>query len=139
VRTGRRWYFVAMDVACGEWRTFRADRVVQAQPTGHLVELPDPPDPALLVSRSIASIVYPHYVTIRLPLPMEEAVHLVPPTIGTHIPDGPDATVIEIGGNTPDQLAAYLLGLGTTLRVLSPDDVREALRHRAQELVEHNQ
>ena len=45
VRTGRRWYFVARDVACGEWRTFRADRVVQAQPTGHLVDLPDLPGP----------------------------------------------------------------------------------------------
>jgi predicted DNA-binding transcriptional regulator YafY len=138
VRTGRRWYFVAMDVASGEWRTFRADRVVQAQPTGRLVEIPDPPDPALLVSRSIASVVYPLYVRIRLPLPMEKAIHLVPPTIGTHTHDGPDATVIDIGGNTPEQLAVYLLGLGTPLRVLSPDDVREALQHRARELFEHN-
>lgn len=87
---------------------------------------------------------YPLYVTVRLSLPifslpMEEAVRLVPPTIGTHTQDGPDATVVEIGGHPPDQLAVYLLGLGTALRVLSPDDVREALRRRAQELFEHNE
>ncbi len=30
VHTGLRWYFVARDVARGQWRTFRADRVVRA-------------------------------------------------------------------------------------------------------------
>lgn len=51
VHTGRRWYFVARDVARGEWRTFRADRVERVQPTGRAVEFTEPlPDPALLVS-----------------------------------------------------------------------------------------
>lgn len=138
VHTGHRWYFVARDVARNQWRTFRADRVVRVQPTGHTVELVDPPDPALLVSRSIAGVVYPLYATVRLPHPMDQALRLVPPTIGTHHPDGPDATTVEIGGNDADQLATYLLGLGTTLRVLSPDRVREALLRRTRELFEDN-
>ncbi|MFD4903641.1 helix-turn-helix transcriptional regulator [Kitasatospora purpeofusca] len=138
VHTGLRWYFVARDVARGQWRTFRADRVVQVQSTGYTVELVDPPDPALLVSRGIAGVVYPLYVTVRLPHPMDQALRVVPPTIGTHHPDGPDATIVEIGGNDADQLANYLLGLGTTLRVLSPDHVREALLRRTQELFEDN-
>ncbi|MFC5667006.1 helix-turn-helix transcriptional regulator [Kitasatospora misakiensis] len=138
VHTGRHWYFVARDVARGEWRTFRADRVTQAQPTGQEVELVDPPDPALLVSRGIASGVYPRYVTVRLPLPMDRALRLVPPTVGTHHPDGPDATIIEIGGPDADGLAKYLLSLGTPLRVLSPDDVRQALLRRTRELFEDN-
>ncbi len=138
VHTGRRWYFVARDVARDQWRTFRADRVVQVQPTGHVVELVDPPDPALLVSRSIAGVVYPFYVTVRLAHPMDQALRLVPPTIGTHYPDGPDATVVEIGGNDVDQLVTYLLSLGTTLRVLSPDRVREALLRRTRDLFEDN-
>ncbi|MFI8192632.1 helix-turn-helix transcriptional regulator [Streptomyces sp. NPDC085946] len=138
VHTGRRWYFVAHDIARGQWRTFRADRVAQVQPTGHTVELVDPPDPALLVSRSIASVVYPLYVTVRLPHPMDQALRLVPPTIGTHRPDGPDTTIVDIGGNDADQLATYLLSLGTTLRVLSPDPVREALLRRTRTLFEDN-
>ncbi|MFE2280613.1 WYL domain-containing protein [Streptomyces sp. NPDC059454] len=138
VHTGRRWYFVAQDIAREQWRTFRADRVVQVQPTGRTVELVDPPDPALLVSRSIAGVVYPLYVTVRLAHSMDQALRLVPPTIGTHRPDGPDTTIVEIGGNEADQLVTYLLGLGTGLRVLSPDAVREALLRRTRNLFEDN-
>jgi predicted DNA-binding transcriptional regulator YafY len=58
--------------------------------------------------------------------------------MGTHTADGPGTTVVEIGGNTADRLAAYLLSLGTPLTVLSPDEVREALVHRSQALLEAN-
>ncbi|MCX5367080.1 WYL domain-containing protein [Streptomyces sp. NBC_00124] len=138
VHTGRRWYFVARDVTRNEWRTFRADRVGQIQPTGRPVELIDPPDPAVLVSHSIATGAYPLYVTIRLPLPMDQALRLIPQTVGTHRPEGPDATIVDIGGPDPDGLAKYLLSLATPLRVLSPNDVREALLRRTRELIEDN-
>ncbi|MEU0988407.1 YafY family protein [Streptomyces sp. NPDC005953] len=138
VHTGRRWYFVARDVARDQWRTFRADRVVGVQSTGRAVEFVDPPDPALLVSRGIASVVYPLYVTVRLPHPMDRALQVVPPTIGTHRADGPDATIVDIGGNDTEQLVVYLLGLGTPLRVLSPDHVREALVRRTRDLLADN-
>ncbi|MDX2675921.1 helix-turn-helix transcriptional regulator [Streptomyces sp. NY05-11A] len=138
VHTGRRWYFVARDVTRDEWRTFRADRVGRIQPTGRPVELLDPPDPALLVSRSIATGAYPLYVTIRLPLPVEQALRLIPPTVGTHRPEGPEATIVDIGGPDADGLAKYLLSLATPLRVLSPDDVREALLRRTRKLFEDN-
>lgn len=138
VHTGRRWYFVARDVRRNEWRTFRADRVGQIQPAGRPVEFIDPPDPALLVSRSIATGTYPLYVTIRLPLPLDQSLRLIPPTVGTHRPEGPDATIVNIGGPDADGLAEYLLSLATPLRVLSPDDVREALLCRTRELFEDN-
>ncbi|GGL61093.1 DeoR family transcriptional regulator [Streptomyces fumigatiscleroticus] len=138
VHTGRRWYFVARDVSRDEWRTFRADRVVRLRPTGQRVELGDPPDPAHLVSRSTAAGTYPLYATVRLPLPLEGALRLVPPTVGTHRPEGPDATVVEIGGPDAEGLAGYLIGLATPLRVLSPDAVREALLRRTRELYEDN-
>ncbi|GGW77719.1 DeoR family transcriptional regulator [Streptomyces lucensis JCM 4490] len=135
VHTGRRWYLVALDVARGQWRTFRADRVDRLQPTGHPAEITDPPDPALLVSRNIANGPYPLYATVRLPLPADEALRLVPATVGTHRPDGPDATLVDIGGPDPDGLARYLLGLATPLRVLAPDSVRRALLRRTRELL----
>ncbi|MFE6286086.1 helix-turn-helix transcriptional regulator [Streptomyces sp. NPDC057877] len=139
VHTGRRWYFVARDVTRDEWRTFRADRVGRIQPTGLPVKLIDPPDPALLVSHSIATGAYPLYVTIRLPLTMEQALRLIPPTVGAHRPEeGGDATIVDIGGPDADGLAKYLLSLATPLRVLSPDAVREALLRRTRELFEDN-
>ncbi|MEU0251053.1 YafY family protein [Streptomyces sp. NPDC006184] len=135
VHTGRRWYFVARDVARG-WRTFRADRVERLTPTGRPVEITDPPDPAQLVSHNTANGPYPLSATVRLPLPMERALRVVPATVGTHRPDGPDATLVDIGGPDADGLARYLLGLATPLRVLAPDEVREALVRRARELLD---
>lgn len=140
VHNGRRWYFVALDVTRGEWRTFRADRVTQVTPTGQPVAaLPDPPDPALLVSRNTAGGLYPLYASVHLPLPLDQALRLVPTTVGTHRPDGPDATIVQVGGPDADGLAKYLLSLATPLRVLAPDEVRQALLHLLRSLHEHNE
>ncbi|MFK4544859.1 putative DNA-binding transcriptional regulator YafY [Streptomyces tendae] len=122
VHTGRRWYFVALDVERGEWRTFRADRIERLRPTGRAVEFTDPPpDPALLVSRASATGPYALLATVRLPVPMEQALRLIPATVGLHRADGPDVTVVEVGGSNAEGLARYLVGLGTPLRVLAPD------------------
>ena len=99
------------------------------------MEITDPPDPAQLVSRNTANGPYPLSATIRLPLPLDRALRIVPPTVGTHRAEGPDATVIDIGGPDPDGLARYLLGLATPLRVLGPDSVRQALVRRTRELL----
>ncbi|MEU9479256.1 YafY family protein [Streptomyces sp. NPDC048191] len=138
VHAARRWYVVARDVARDQWRTFRADRIDRFQPTGQPADLTDPPDPAHLVSRNIANGPYPLSATIRLPFPLKEALRLIPPTVGTHRPDGPDATLVDIGGPDPDGLARYLLGLATPLRVLEPESVRQALARRAREVADAN-
>ncbi len=140
MHTGRRWYFVARDVERDEWRTFRADRVERVQPTGRAVEFTGPlPDPALLVSRATATGPYAVLATVRLPVPGEQALRLIPATVGLHRADGPDATVVEVGGSSAEMLAAYLLGLGTPLRVLAPDSVREALLRLTREVLAANE
>ncbi|MFY4719412.1 aminotransferase class I/II-fold pyridoxal phosphate-dependent enzyme [Streptomyces sp. LaBMicrA B280] len=107
-------------------------------PTGRPADLGDPPDAAHLVSRNIANGPYPLSATVRLPVPLDQALRLVPATIGTHRPDGPDATLVDIGGADADGLARCLLGLGTPLRVLAPDEVRAALVRRAREVARQN-
>ncbi|BCY08883.1 YafY family protein [Actinoplanes sp. L3-i22] len=134
VQTGRRWYFVARDIAKGQWRTFRADRVAAIEATGRPVQLGDPPDAAELVRLALPAGVYPVYCTVRLALPLDEARKLIPTSMGVHEPDG-TATVVEIGGYDADELARYLLGLATPLRVLTPGSVREALRRRATDIL----
>ncbi|GAA2577112.1 YafY family protein [Winogradskya consettensis] len=135
VQTGRRWYFVARDVAKGEWRTFRADRVATIEPTGRPAELGAPPDPAELVRLALPAGVYPVYCTVRIAMPFDEARKLIPTTMGVHKPDGAAVTIVEIGGYDADELARYLLGLATPLRVLTPESVREAMRRRATEVL----
>lgn len=119
-------------------RTFRADRVERLQPTGHQVEFVDPPDPAGLVSRSVAAGPYPARATVRLPLPVHEALRLIPSSVGSHSPEGPDVTIVDVGGPDAEALARYLLGLATPLQVLSPDAVRQALLRRTGELLREN-
>ncbi|MYQ82402.1 MULTISPECIES: helix-turn-helix transcriptional regulator [unclassified Streptomyces] len=131
VRTGHRWYLVALDVARGQWHTFRADRVTDAQPTGQSADLVDPPDAVLLVSHMLTSG-YPLYATVRVPVPLNQALLLIPRNLGTH------ATLVTVGGSTPDELATYLLGLATPLHVLTPVSVRTALHTRIQTLLNAN-
>ncbi|ARZ72019.1 transcriptional regulator [Streptomyces albireticuli] len=138
VHTGRRWYFVARDVTRGQSRAFRADRADRLQLIGQPVDLSDPPDPALLVSRSVATGPYQVCATIRLPVPMDRALRLIPSTIGSHRAEGPGVTIVDVGGPDADGLARYLLGLATPLRVLSPESVRQALLRRTRELFEEN-
>ncbi|MEU8886638.1 hypothetical protein [Streptomyces sp. NPDC048442] len=61
------------------------------QPTGHPAELIDPPDPALFVSRSVATGPYALSATIRLPMPMDRALRLIPSTVGSHRPESPES------------------------------------------------
>jgi predicted DNA-binding transcriptional regulator YafY len=124
-------------VTKGEWRTFRADRVAQVTPTGQAVEIADPPDPALLVAQGLTQGVYAHYMTIRLPLPMDRALQLVPPRSAPITRTARSHHRQDRGPNA-DSLAQYLPGLGVPLQVLSPDDVRQALLRRTRELFESN-
>ncbi|MFG2534612.1 helix-turn-helix transcriptional regulator [Streptomyces sp. NPDC048511] len=139
VYTGAHWYFVARDVGRSAWRTFRADRVVEVESTGEVVEVLDAPDAAQLVSDTITRTGYPFFARVRLPLSYDDARRLVAPIVATHEPDGANATVISIGGSDPDQLAGYLLSLRTPLEVLSPDSVREALLARLDALYRGNE
>ncbi|MYS71314.1 transcriptional regulator, partial [Streptomyces sp. SID5926] len=82
---------------------------------------------------------YAVLATVRLPVPMEQALRSVPATVGLHRADGPDATVVEIGGSSAEGLARYLFSLATPLRVLAPDSVREELLRRTRELTAANE
>ncbi|GAA2822165.1 YafY family protein [Crossiella cryophila] len=129
VRTRNRWYLVAMDVVRGQWRTFRADRVTGVERTGAPTAISDPPDAARLVAEMLTSN-YPVYATVRLAVPLHRARQLVPPGAGLHEPDGPDVTVITLGGNDLDELVTRLLRLATPVRVLAPAELRDAFRAR---------
>ncbi|HEX6423662.1 MAG TPA: WYL domain-containing protein [Acidimicrobiales bacterium] len=138
VRAGPRWYLVARDVEHGAWRTFRVDRVTSVTTTSARTEIDDPPDPVALVARGTAVAPYPLVARVRLPLPADEALAVVPRTVGVHRPDGPGATVVEIGGGHVDGMVRYLGGLGVALEVLGPPELRAALSRYAGRLAALN-
>ncbi len=138
VRSGPRWYLAARDVERNGWRTLRADRVGEVRSTRRPVEIDDPPDPVELVQRGMAVAPYPVQATVRLAVGAEEAQRVVPATVGVHTPDGPDATLVEVGGGSVSAMAAWLSGRGVALEVVDPPELRTAVAAHAASLVEAN-
>ena len=128
VRSGPRWYLVALDAGAGEWRTFRVDRMAAAACTGERFHLVDPPEPAALVARGTAVAPYPVQATLRIPLPPSRVADLIPRTVGVATPAGEDATLVEMGGGDVPSMVRWLAGLPCAVEVLAPEELREALR-----------
>ena len=82
VSTARRWYLVARDRDRDDWRTFRVDRMASVEPTGHRVELVDPPDPVAFVQAAITTEPYRERARVELAAPLAVVAELVPPTVG---------------------------------------------------------
>jgi predicted DNA-binding transcriptional regulator YafY len=138
VRMGPRWYLVARDVDRDAWRTLRVDRIGEVRTTRHPVEIIDPPDPVALVQRANAVAPYPVQATVRLPVGLDRAQALMPRTTAVHRADGPDATLVEVGGGSVESLARWLTGLPVAVEVLAPTSLQDAVRAHAEALVAAN-
>jgi len=138
VRSGPRWYLVALDAGVGDWRTFRVDRMSAAACTGERFRLVDPPDPAALVARGTAVAPYPVQATLRIPLPQSRVAELIPRTIGVATPAGEDASLVEMGGGDVGSMVRWLAGLLVAVEVLEPAELRESLRAHAAALAAAN-
>jgi predicted DNA-binding transcriptional regulator YafY len=134
VSTGRRWYLVARDVDRDDWRTFRVDRVVDAERTGHRFRFEDPPDPAELVSRATAVAPYRHVARVRVDAPLATVRARVPPTTGL-VDAGEDGVVLTTGADSLDYIVGHLVGLGLPFEVLEPPELRDHLRRVARQIV----
>jgi predicted DNA-binding transcriptional regulator YafY len=128
VHAGRRWYVVALDVRRDTWRTFRVDRVAEAELLGGRVEFQDLPDASAMAAEAITTSVYRWIATVRLYLPIAQARGLVPPTVGQLTDEGSGTTSLRIGADDLDWLARYLVGLTCHLEVLEPTELVTALR-----------
>lgn len=134
VNVERRWYLAAFDLDRDDWRTFRLDRMITVERTGHGVTFTDPPDPVAYVSASITSAPYRHRVVVRVGAPADVVARLVPSSTGT-IEEIDDATCrLSFGGNALDDLVGELGSLGHDFVVEEPDEIRDSLRAMAARL-----
>jgi predicted DNA-binding transcriptional regulator YafY len=127
VHTGRRWYLLAWDLARGDWRTFRADRITSPQITGPRFTPRDPPggDSAAYLSRSVSTTLYRYQARIRLHVPASAAAERLPPTVGHLQADGEHACILHTGADSPDVLAIYVAILGAEFEILDPPELAE--------------
>lgn len=115
MHTGRRWYLPAWDTARAGWRTFRADRIRPRTPGGPRFTPRRPPeDAATYVPRGVGSAAWRYPARVRLHAPRERLAELLPPTVGVLHEDG----VLETGGESPHNVAAFLGTLGVPFTVL---------------------
>lgn len=127
VATDRRWYLVAHDLDRSDWRTFRVDRMTDVRPTGHTFEPRVLADPAAFVSQSISVAPYLLRATARLAVPAEQVIHLVAPNVAVLTPSGPEECLLEVGADSLEWIAGYLVGLGIAFRVEEPPELRAYL------------
>jgi predicted DNA-binding transcriptional regulator YafY len=129
VSLGRRWYLVAYDPARADWRSFRLDRLADAQGTGarfHARSLPEG-DAAAFVQAGIANMPAAYTVTALIHAPAD----------GVRASLGPWGTVEEIDDRTcrlemtVDTLdwAALALGMvGAEFEVLAPPEMVDRIK-----------
>ena len=135
VATDRRWYLVAFDLDRHDWRTFRADRITDASPTGHrFAPADDPPDAPRMVSEAITTAPYRFQATIRFEATAAELRRLVPPTVGSITADGEGAAILRTGADHLPSLAGHLVALGLLFEVLEPPALREHMHRLGQDL-----
>ncbi|MBX3285239.1 MAG: YafY family transcriptional regulator [Actinobacteria bacterium] len=138
VHAGPRWYLVGRDVEQDAWRTLRLDRIDGVDVTRQRVEIVDPPDPVTLLAEGFGALAEPVEAQVRLPVPLDQALGLIPAHAGRHEPDGPDATLVTLDGPGLAPLARWLSALGVAVEVLHPPELRDALVARAEALVAAN-
>ena len=124
VQTPRRWYLVAHDRDRRAWRTFRVDRLLDVTPTGHVVQLVDPPDPATFVQRAITLAPYRFQARVELLAPIDAVRPLVPATVGALDAIDDERTMLTTGGDDLDLLVGHLVALGVELVVHEPPALR---------------
>ncbi|MFH9549498.1 helix-turn-helix transcriptional regulator [Streptomyces sp. NPDC017435] len=130
VCTERRWYLVAWDLDRADWRTFRVDRLTPRPPHGPRFEPREPPaeDLAAYVSQGVSTYAYATRATVRLLVPLAEAVERISPSAGTLEPDGDRACVLRTGAASLDVMVVHVMLTGFAFEVVEPVELIEAIR-----------
>jgi predicted DNA-binding transcriptional regulator YafY len=124
---------VAWDHLRGDLRTFRLDRLLAVEATRDRFERPDGFDLMGHMQRSLATVPYRWLATVRLRTSLEEARRRIHPTVGTL--QGVDgAVLLRMGSDELEWMARLLAGLGIHFSVLSPYELRQAVRRGAARL-----
>lgn len=135
VHGGRRWYLVAWDPGVGDWRTFRADRVIPKVPGGpRFTPRPLPPDLGQRVSFGVSTAAYPHQGRFRIHAPAEAVAERIGPTAATVEPVDEVSCLLHCGAASLDDLGLYVARLGFDFEVEEPPRLRERVRALAARL-----
>jgi predicted DNA-binding transcriptional regulator YafY len=126
-----RWYATGADSASGEVRTFRLDRIEQAQIIHGTFTVPDGFASADAVLTSLAGTPWRHQVVVAVRGTAEEVRARLPQGIATVAPDAggdPGWVLVRLRAERLDWLPALLAGLGLPFAVQEPAQLRDVVR-----------
>lgn len=110
---GRRWYLIAWDLARGDWRTFRVDRIAGRPTAGAVfVARAQPADVAAHIERGIAYAAFAYRVTLRLRGSATTLASRIPTWCGILEPDGARHSLLRVGADSIEALIAQLAMVG---------------------------
>jgi predicted DNA-binding transcriptional regulator YafY len=134
VATGRRWYLMAWDIDRDDWRTFRLDRMQQVETTTWRFRPREHPDPAAYVQQSVVASPYRYVAKVRVHATPATVREQVPPGVGSVVPASAGWSLLTVGGDDLDWLAAHLARLRHEVEILEPAELRDAAARMASRL-----
>ncbi|MCM4080200.1 helix-turn-helix transcriptional regulator [Paractinoplanes hotanensis] len=130
-----RWYAVGLDHRSGEIRSFRADRIAAARPTGHHFDPPPGFDAVAHLNRQWARRGYRWQVEVLLQADLATVRRRIPASVAELTPaDG--GLLLTCQAEHLDGMAQMLAGLGHPFTVRAPAELRTAIERYAARLTE---
>ncbi|MEO3794148.1 YafY family protein [Nonomuraea sp. B10E15] len=121
-----RWYLVAYDVERQDWRTFRVDRMRPRTPGGPRFtprEMPEGGDVAAYVEKGVSTAMARFRATVLLHAPAGQIEAM---RLGVEVePVGETTCRVELRGDDPQGMAAWIGFLGVDFEVLDPPELAE--------------
>ena len=129
-----RWYAVGLDHQSGEIRTFRADRISAITPGGSRFEPPEAFDAVAHLNQQWAARDYRWQVEVLLEADLETVRRRVPASMA-ELAETDGGVLMRCRAERLDGMAQMLAGLGHPFTVLTPDELRDEVRHLAARLI----
>jgi predicted DNA-binding transcriptional regulator YafY len=132
VTWGGRWYLVAWDLDRGDWRTFRADRIIPRTPTGPRFtprELPGGAVAAFIISKFQGNAGWPCRGEVILELPAAFVLQYVRDAVVEEL--GPKRSRVTMGSWSWPGLAATLGRFDADIEVVGPPELKAAFAQLA--------
>lgn len=138
VHTMGRWYLLAYSLQAADWRTFRVDRLSEAEII-HKPSYPRKPPAADLheyMTAQLAAGWRQVTGTVRVHAPHATVAPWIKPAWGTVIEETADTCIVNAGADSYPAMARWLLIIGARLTVLEPDALRTAFTNLAADIAQ---
>jgi predicted DNA-binding transcriptional regulator YafY len=129
------WYTAGFCHLRHDLRVFRLDRIQRLRLKGETFKRPPAFDPTAHILESIATMPGSWMVEVLLEMTLDEAQQVIPRDMAM-LTAQDDGVLMRVTTNNLPWLARYLAQLSCPLRIIKPDEMRDALRELGERLIQ---